>query len=286
MENRELKICELYKNGVKSSDICKECHCSTNTISKILDKYNIPKRQPKKMKKDLSKFYDLDNPETQYWIGYICADGNIVYDLDKRQYRVSLYSKDYEIIDKFIKYFGKENVSVFTSKKDLHQVYIDSKELASYFINTLNIIPNKSLVLDPNIPYTSNFILGYFDGDGWITNSTEERIRYECGIVSGSEIFIDKVKEIIDSLGIYCNKSIDKEDGHIFRININKKSESEKFYKWLYKDSVVYLSRKFNNFVALYGNIKENKLGELLENSENQQPSIPLTKDEGSETNS
>lgn len=35
----ELKICELYKNGAKSKDICKECHCSTNTLSKIIDKY-------------------------------------------------------------------------------------------------------------------------------------------------------------------------------------------------------------------------------------------------------
>ena len=50
---------------------------------------------------------------------------------------------------------------------------------------------------------------------------------------------------------------------------------------------VVYLSRKLRNFVALYGNIENKKLGELQEIlKENLQPSIPLTKDEGSETNS
>lgn len=284
MENREEKICELYKKGVKSSEICKECHCSTNTISKILEKHGIPKRQPKKMKKDLSKFYDLDNPETQYWIGYICADGNIVYDLDKRHYRVSLYSKDKEVIDKFVKYFGESNLNTFTRKSDgLHQVYVDSKELAKYFVEELNIVPNKSLTLNPNIKYTPNFILGYFDGDGWITNSTSNRIRYECGIVSGSEIFIDKIKSILDSENIYNVKVI--EDDHMYRLRIDRKLDSEKFYKWLYKDYVVCLSRKLNIFVALYGNIKK-KSGELLENLENQQPSQPLTKLEGSETNS
>lgn len=284
MENRELKICELYKNGVKSSEICKECHCSTNTISKILKKYGISQRQPKKMKKDLSKFYDLDNPETQYWLGYICADGNIVYDLEKRHYRISLYSKDKEIIDKFVKYFGQDNLNTFTKKTNgLHQVYIDSKELAKYFIEELNIVPNKSLVLNPNVEFTTNFILGYFDGDGWITNSTSDRIRYECGIVSGSEFFIDKIKNILDTQHIYNVKVL--ENKHIYRIRIDRKSDSEKFYKWLYKDSVVCLSRKLNNFVALYGDIKENKSEELLENLDNQQPSQPLTKLESSETN-
>ena len=43
------------------------------------------------------------------------------------------------------------------------------------------------------------------------------------------------------------------------------KADSEKFYKWLYKDAVVCLSRKLNNFVVLYGNIENSKLGELQE---------------------
>ena len=78
-ENKENLICKLYKEGIKNSDICKQCHCSTNTISKIIDKYNIPRRAVRKTNKDFTKFYNLDNPETQYWIGYICADGNIEY---------------------------------------------------------------------------------------------------------------------------------------------------------------------------------------------------------------
>ena len=40
----ELKICSLYKEGITCKNICTICHCSTNTISKIIDKYNIPRR--------------------------------------------------------------------------------------------------------------------------------------------------------------------------------------------------------------------------------------------------
>lgn len=44
LNEKEQQICELYLQGIKNSDICKQCKCSTNTISKIIDKYNIPRR--------------------------------------------------------------------------------------------------------------------------------------------------------------------------------------------------------------------------------------------------
>lgn len=286
-KEKELQICKLYKNGVKNSDICKECHCSTNTISKIIDKYNIPRRQKQQNRhKDLSKFYDLSNPETQYWIGFICADGNVNYNLSSYIYKVSLFSKDWEVIEKFQKYFGKENVSIHTRKQNgVHEIYISSKELCEYFINQLNITTNKSLTLDPNIEYTSNFILGYFDGDGSIRNSSEKQVRYECNITSGSLPFLKKVKEKLDEQGIY-SVYYKHTDCNAYKIRIDRKEDSEKFYKWLYKDAVVCLSRKLKNFVALYGNIENEKLGEMLELQENQQPSIGLTTNEGSTTNS
>ena len=42
MENieRELKIVELYKQGITQKQICKECKCSTNTISDVIDIIN------------------------------------------------------------------------------------------------------------------------------------------------------------------------------------------------------------------------------------------------------
>lgn len=287
MEEKELKICELYKSGMKTSDICKECHCSTNTIGKIIDKYGIPRRQKiHKVKKDLSKFYDLTNPETQYWIGFICADGNINYNINSKIYKVSLFSKDIEVINKFVKYFGEENVCTHTRKQNgVHEAYINSKELCEYFINTLNITPNKSLSLNPNIEYTNNFILGYFDGDGCIRNSNEKQVRYECNITCGSLLFLEKIKEKLDEQNIY-SVYYKHDDSNAYKIRIDRKEDSNKFYKWLYKDAVVCLSRKLKNFVQLYGNIENKKLGELLEIQENQQPSTPLTKCEGSTTNS
>ena len=256
-ENKENLICKLYKEGIKNSDICKQCHCSTNTISKIIDKYNIPRRAVRKTNKDFTKFYNLDNPETQYWIGYICADGNIEYNKNYRVYKVSLFSKEEEPIDKFIKFFGENNVSKNKRATGIIEAYINPKELCEYFINNLNIVPNKSLTLNPNIKFTNNFILGYFDGDGCIRNSKKGHIHHECGIACGSKVFLDKIKEIIDKNDIYS--IIRKHDDcNAYELTINRKIDSEKFYNFLYKDMVVCLSRKLNNFVALYGNIENN----------------------------
>lgn len=284
--DRELKIVELYKSGVTSKQICKECRCSTNTISKILDKYGVPKRAKRKTNKNFDKFKDLSLPETQYWIGFICADGGITYDSTKRRYNVSLFSKDKEVVDKYLKYFGEDTVTIYHRKdRNLYQASIDSKELTEYFVNELNITPNKSLTLNPNIEFTTNFILGYFDGDGSIRNSSEKTKRYECNITSGTKEFLEKIKNIMDDVGIY-SIIYKHPDCNAYKIRIDRKEDSELFYHWLYKDAVVCLSRKLKNFVALYGNIENKKLGELQEVKENLQPSIPLTKDEGSETNS
>ena len=264
MDQRKIEIAELYKQGISVKEICAKCKCSTNTISKVLDEFNIPKRSKRKLNKDFSKFYDLNAKETQYWIGYICADGNIQYDVNNRVYKVALFSKEEEPINNFVKYFGENTVSIHRRKTGIIEAYINSKELCEYFINVLNILPNKSLTLDPNIKFTPNFILGYFDGDGCIRNSSEKQVRYECNITCGNKEFLEKIKEVLDSEDIY-SIIYKHTDCNAYKIRIDRKEESRKFYKFLYKNKVTCLSRKLNNFVALFGNLEDESSSELLE---------------------
>ena len=264
MEQRKIEIARLYRQGVSSKEICAKCKCSTNTISKVLDEFNIPRRVKKKINKDLSKFFDLSAKETQYWIGYICADGSIQYNTKNGTYKVSLFSKEEEPIDNFIKYFGEDVVNKHRRKSGIIEAYINSKKLCEYFINVLNITPNKSLTLNPNIEFTPNFILGYFDGDGCIRNSSEKHVRYECNITCGNRKFLEKIKEILDSEGIY-SIIYKHTDCEAYKIRIDRKEASRKFYKFLYKDKITCLSRKLNNFASLFGNIEDKSSSELLE---------------------
>lgn len=155
----------------------------------------------------------------------------------------------------FKEFFGDIVKRYFRKNSNVMECAIHSKKLCEYFINELNIVPNKGLVLDPNIQFSPSFLLGYFDGDGSIANSSVDRTRYEAKFTSGSKLFIDKVKKILDSQDIY---SVIREKGNAFDLCIERKSESEKFYKYIYQDKTVCLSRKFNNFVALFGNLEKN----------------------------
>ncbi len=212
-----------YSNGMSQKDLKKKYQTSADTIYKLVDSNGIKRKQYK----DLDKFYNLSDPEVQYWLGYICADGNIQYDCKKRVYKVSLFSKDEEVLLRFKEYFG-EIVSLHYRPTGIIEGYINSKKLCEYFINVLNIPPKKSLILNPNIEYSKNFILGYFDGDGCVLNSSETRTRYECKITSGSKIFIDKLSKIISDAGIYY---IIRSKGNAYDISIERKEDSKRFYQ-------------------------------------------------------
>ena len=106
--------------------------------------------------------------------------------------------------------------------------------------------------------------MGYFDGDGCIRNSSDAQVRYECNITCGNKEFLEKIKAILDSKGIY-SIIYKHTDCEAYKIKIDRKEESRKFYKFLYKDKVTCLSRKLNNFVALFGNLEDTSSSELLE---------------------
>ena len=92
----------------------------------------------------------------------------------------------------------------------------------------------------------------------------EKQKRYECNITCASKDFIDKLKSILDSKGIY-SIIYQHSDCNAYKIRIDRKEDSKKFYEFLYKDAKTYLERKRNNFVALFGNLEEKESDELRE---------------------
>lgn len=247
----EEELIKDYLDKVPLKELKTKYQTSADTIYKVIDKNNIKRHNSK----DLSKFKLLNNKQVQYWLGYICADGNIEYAPEKRVYKVSLFSIDEEVMMNFKEFFGDIVKRYSRKNSNVMECAIHSKELCEYFINELNIVPNKGLVLNPNIDFNPNFLLGYFDGDGSIANSSEERTRYEAKFMSGSKVFIDRIKNILDAQNIF---SIIREKGNAFDLCIERKLESEKLYKYLYQFKPTCLSRKFNNFVALFGNLEVN----------------------------
>lgn len=243
-------LCTDYINKMPLKELKSKYKTSSDTIYKYIDKKGIKRHN----KKDLSKFKKLNDGQVQYWLGYLCADGNIEYSPKHRVYKVSLFSVDKEVMINFKKFFGSIVKRYDRKNSNVMECAIHSKELCEYFIDDLNIIPNKGLSLDPNIDITPNFLLGYFDGDGSIANSTEKRTRYEAKFTCGSKVFINRIKKILDDQNIY---SIIRIKENAFDLCIERKHDSEKLYKYMYQHMPTCLTRKLNNFVALFGNIKD-----------------------------
>lgn len=117
--------------------------------------------------------------------------------------------------------------------------------------------------MNPNIIYTSHFIRGYFDGDGCIRKSYDTT-RYEAKITSGSSIFLEKIKETLQMNSI-TSSIIKRKECNAYDLHIYNRANINSFFNFMYKDATIYLSRKYNIFVALLGKPSNEKLGELLE---------------------
>lgn len=113
----------------------------------------------------------------------------------------------------------------------------------------------------PNIPdnLMRHFIRGYFDGDGTIFM---DRKYYKTNICSICESFLQEMKAYLEKNHIECrinveireNKKMKTPTGYsencknMYRLYVSKQAEILKFKDFLYRNSTIYLQRKFDKF--------------------------------------
>lgn len=122
-----------------------------------------------------NKFLE-NTPESNYWLGYIFADGHIgVYKKPKGRgaYLIQLASEKKYVVEKFKEWYdGIPSIyscSYFLkdgTEKKLYKAEIHSKDIALWFRDVLNIDNVKHHTLNPIIALNWDIIRGFFDGDG------------------------------------------------------------------------------------------------------------------------
>ena len=160
-------------------DVANAYNTTPITIRKILKNSGIKLKKSRLNMSHLALkvdyFKEIDSNEKAYWLGFICADGNVKKTNDK----VTLTSKDLEAIKGFRKSIGSEHsIGEFKKfDKRTNKVYtgyslqIGNELFTAYLIN-LGVTSNKTNVLGfPEIDekYYSYFIAGLFDGDGSVS---------------------------------------------------------------------------------------------------------------------
>ena len=196
--------------------------------------------------------FECMSAEAKYWLGYIFADGHVVYNTNARVYSVSLFSTDKPIMQKFKNFIG-EKAKMYIRPTGIIQVIYNSKPVAEWFVNTINVSNRKALNLNPNIELDWNILHGYFDGDGSIRKdlSKGKFPRYEMKFTTGSEIWKDRIVDFLSKEGV--NTYVSRK-GNAFDININNKVNLYYMFKHLYQNDTSKLEYKYNQFVALFGN--------------------------------
>jgi hypothetical protein len=214
-------------------------------------------------------FFKKWSPEMAYILGFFCADGSMIR--NKR----GAHFIGFQIIDKDLLFDirktlnSNHKISVKkrrnTNQKTIYQLQIGSKEIYKDLMG-LGLENRKSKRLSlPKIPvkYFSDFIRGYFDGDGNVIvckykrKARKNRINtiLQSGFISGSRGFLEEIKNKLLELRIVKGGTL-YYSSNAWRLYFSI-SDSKKLYFYIYnKQSIknrLFLKRKkiiFENFMG------------------------------------
>lgn len=226
-------------------------------------------------------FEKIDNEKKAYWLGFLYADGciNRYYrneNLKAMSLEIGLSSKDENHLTKFLNDI-ESNVPIKTKTNKLNgNTYYSSKvtvcntKMCRDLID-LGCTPAKSLTLEfPSeevVPseFMWDFIRGYVDGDGNIfynkyeskNENHKDKISFKMGII-GTMDMLKGIEKFLLHNGINFNPRY-TEEGKAFNLHINGIDNLIELYNKMYKDSKIYLDRKYEYFTNAVEDVSLNR---------------------------
>lgn len=260
-------ILKPWLAGTSLYKLNQEYQMSKATMSKKLKELGYTVENTHKSVKFDDTIFDLiDTEKKAYWLGFIFADGNInKHKSSKESYTltIALKSADYKHLEKFCNFLScsNDNIKIINRKLNEKQYKQCRLEVHSRHLwetlNSIGVIPCKSLIIQfppesifKNKSLIKHFIRGYFDGDGCLSfYKRAYDIIPHCSFV-GTESFIKNSKLYIpyESTFRVRDYSKTKENCHDLYELVFDRKNSELFLDWLYKDTTIYLDRKYERY--------------------------------------
>lgn len=207
-----------------------------------------------------SYFEKIDTEDKAYWLGFIAADGSIINNGNALE--IGLSSKDHNHLIKFLKAIEGDNEMIKTRQSnDGTNTYHSTSRIrvcCKKMCNDLakyDIVPNKGDKLCfPSFlkkKLLKHYLRGYFDGDGSISTNGKNRNgspKYALNIIA-TEQFLESFMEFFIHNGISKVKLQSKNKMKVWnKAGINQITIILDF---LYKDSNVYLDRKYTKYLDI-----------------------------------
>lgn len=205
----------------------------------------------------------INNEIEAYIVGLLMSDGYVLISNGMVGIRLTEKGGEFDLLTKINNYLLKVPKELKINKKNVVNYKVYSYEFMSNIIS-LGIVPNKTYS-NLHIPKMDeslirHFIRGYFDGDGSIFY---DRKWLKCNICSISETILLEIQHFLFQNNIESTINVEKRANKqiitpqntiitnakdMYRLYIRKQKEIKKFKVFLYKDSTIYLKRKFDKF--------------------------------------
>lgn len=198
----------------------------------------------------LNIFETIDTEEKAYWLGFLYADGSVGSKEDKIE--LGLAEKDLKHVKKFRDFININNKISYRESSKSYRFSFRSTKCKQDLIKQ-GCVPKKSLILkfptEEQVPshLMRHFIRGYFDGDGWFTNTDR---TFQVGII-GTQDFIEGFLKTVNKINMNTNNKIltvHRENG-AKRYVFSSQSDVYIFLNWIYKDANIYLDRKYEHYL-------------------------------------
>lgn len=253
-------ILNKYQNNWSQQKIADFYQVSRPVIKRILKIQNdkiIIRDKTSKYQYQQDIFEIIDTAEKAYWLGFLAADGCNYQREHNASIILNVHQKDMEHLNKF-KQFCNTNAEIksyigyegFSNQTPMCKIVLNSKKISNDLIDK-GIVPNKSLILQPpNISeqFYKPFILGYFDGDGSISKTSQYN-NYSISIQGTKEIltWICQVLNWDANLEKRDNNSIHNS----YYIRCGGTNKPYWILNQLYNSCETHLDRKFNIYKTL-----------------------------------
>ena len=201
----------------------------------------------------------IDTQEKAYWLGFIHADGSLVF--DKKRNRITcldicIHRRDDNLIEQFVRDIDGDTTKIerfINNRRPMTRIRLRSPVLIETLCN-LGVQPNKSFRNDGALikdrDYFRHYLRGYFDGNGSVYKA-REHIRMQ--IIGPEKLCKDFFAGIEREVGVKGGNVYPSphSDRHILLYQTNKQCIS--IANWMYDDATRYLKRKKDLFMSLMG---------------------------------
>lgn len=239
---------KMFREGMSITAISRELGIDRGCLSKRLKirGFDIIQHCNKK-NVDSRYFEEINTEEKAYWLGMMYADGCVTYG---SKFELTLKDKDH--IEKFksaLKSKHKIGERII-NEKSYYRLSIMDKRIHDSLIRH-GCLRNKTFYIKMPSIYDNlmrHFIRGFFDGDGCIfigKNQNESQIK----ISSGCNDFLEELCSYINNNIEVCRNMYTRKTHTCFDISIFNMADKRMFLDYMYKDSTIYLERKYQKYL-------------------------------------